>query len=92
MILRDIAGKPRQPFVYRDKGQLATIGKSRAIAEIGPLKFTGRIAWLTWLFVHIFFLIGFRNRTAVLAQWAWSYMFSKREARLITEREWRLKN
>ena len=92
MILRDLVGDPRLPFRYRDKGQLATIGKSRAVAQIGRLTFTGRIAWFTWLLVHVFSLIGFRNRVAVLFGWAWAYMFSKREARLITEKEWRLRN
>ncbi len=56
------------------------------------LALTGRAAWLAWLFVHVFYLIGFRNRTAVLAQWAWNYIFSRRESRLITEREWKLRN
>jgi NADH:ubiquinone reductase (H+-translocating) len=92
MILRDLVGEPRLPFRYRDKGQLATIGKSRAVAQIGRLTFTGRIAWFTWLLVHVFSLIGFRNRVAVLFGWAWAYMFSTREARLITEKEWRLRN
>jgi NADH:ubiquinone reductase (H+-translocating) len=92
MILRDVVGEPRFPFRYRDKGQLATIGKSRAVAQIGRVTFTGRLAWLTWLLVHVFSLIGFRNRVAVLFGWAWAYMFSRREARLITEREWRLRN
>jgi NADH dehydrogenase len=92
MILRDLVGEPRLPFRYRDKGKLATIGKRRAVAQIGGLTFTGRFAWFTWLLVHVFSLIGFRNRVAVLFGWAWAYMFSKREARLITEREWRLRN
>jgi NADH dehydrogenase len=92
MILRDLVGEPRRPFRYRDKGTMATIGKSRAVAQIGPVALTGRIAWLTWLLVHVFSLIGFRNRVAVLFGWAWAYMFSKREARLITEKEWRLRN
>ena len=92
MILRDLAHQPRTLFLYRDKGQMATIGKSRAIAEIGRLKFTGRVAWLAWLFVHVLYLIGFRNRAAVLLQWAWNYLFSRRESRLITEREWKLRN
>ena len=92
MILGDLAGEPRRPFVYNDKGQLATIGKSRAVAQIGRVTLTGRIAWLTWLFVHVASLIGFRNRVAVLINWIGSYMFSKREARLITEKEWRLRN
>jgi NADH dehydrogenase len=90
MILRDIEGRARRPFRYKDKGQMATIGRSRAIATTGRLSFTGRIAWLIWLFVHIYYLVGFRNRALVLAQWAWNYLFSRRESRLITEREWRL--
>jgi NADH:quinone reductase (non-electrogenic) len=92
MILRDLAGEPRRPFVYEDKGTLATIGKSRAIGQIGRVKLTGRIAWLAWLLIHVYQLIGFRNRLAVLFNWAWNYMFSKRGARLITEKEWKLRN
>ena len=91
MILADMVGEPRLPFRYSDRGQLATIGKSRAVAEMGRITLTGRIAWLTWLLVHVYSLIGFRNRVAVLFTWIWSYLFSKREARLITEREWRLR-
>ncbi|HEX7928176.1 MAG TPA: NAD(P)/FAD-dependent oxidoreductase [bacterium] len=90
-ILATLHGKPRRPFRYLDKGQMATIGKNKAIVEIGRIRFSGRLAWFTWLIVHIFFLIGFRNRVAVMAQWAWSYVFSKRGARLITDREWRLR-
>jgi NADH:ubiquinone reductase (H+-translocating) len=92
MILRDLAGEPRRPFVYEDKGTLATIGKSRAIGQIGRVKLTGRIAWFAWLLIHVYQLIGFRNRLAVLFNWAWNYMFSKRGARLITEKEWKLRN
>jgi NADH dehydrogenase len=92
MILRDLNHQPRTLFLYRDKGQMATIGKSRAIAHMGHLTLTGRTAWLAWLFVHVLYLIGFRNRAAVLAQWAWNYLFSRRESRLITEREWKLRN
>jgi NADH dehydrogenase len=91
-ILRDLAGEPRRPFVYEDKGTLATIGKSRAIGQIGRVKLTGRIAWFAWLLIHVYQLIGFRNRLAVLFNWAWNYMFSKRGARLITEKEWKLRN
>ena len=91
-ILRDLAGEPRRPFVYVDKGTLATIGKSRAIGQIGRIKLTGRIAWLAWLLLHVYQLIGFRNRLAVLFNWAWNYLFSKRGARLITEKEWKLRN
>jgi NADH dehydrogenase len=92
MILGDIVGDPRRPFVYNDKGTMATIGKSRAVAQIGRVTLTGRIAWLFWLVVHVYSLIGFRNRLAVLSTWAWNYMFSRREARLITEKEWKLRN
>ena len=92
MIVADMEGESRSPFRYRDKGSMATIGKSRAVAQIGRVTLTGRIAWLTWLLVHVFSLIGFRNRVAVLFNWIWSYLFSKREARLITEKEWRLRN
>jgi len=92
MILRDLAGEPRRPFVYEDKGTLATIGKSRAIGQIGRVKLTGRMAWFAWLLIHVYQLIGFRNRLAVLFHWAWNYLFSKRGARLITEKEWKLRN
>jgi NADH:ubiquinone reductase (H+-translocating) len=92
MVLGDLAGEPRRPFVYNDKGTMATIGKSRAIGQIGRVKLTGRIAWFAWLLIHVYQLIGFRNRIAVLFNWAWNYMFSKREARLITEKEWKLRN
>jgi len=90
-ILRDLECQPRRPFSYRDKGQMATIGRSRAIAQTARLTLTGRAASLAWLFVHLFYLIGFRNRAMVLSQWAWNYLFAKRESRLITEKEWRLR-
>ena len=92
MILGDLTGEPRRSFVYNDKGTMATIGKSRAVGQIGRVKLTGRIAWLAWLLIHVYQLIGFRNRLAVLFNWAWNYMFSKRGARLITEKEWKLRN
>jgi NADH dehydrogenase len=91
-ILRDIAGAPRKPFRYLDKGIMATIGKVRAVARVGNLRMTGFLAWCAWLFVHVYYLIGFKNRLGVLWTWGWSYLFSKRGARLITEREWRLRN
>jgi NADH:ubiquinone reductase (H+-translocating) len=75
---------PRPPFKYWDKGTMATIGRSAAVAEVGRFKFSGLLAWLTWLFVHLVFLIGFRNRIAVLMQWAYSYFAYKRSARIIT--------
>lgn len=90
VILATLANRPRKPFSYRDKGLMATIGKNRAVMQAGGLKMGGLIAWLAWLFVHIFYLIGFRNRISVMSQWAWNYLFSKRGARLITERDWHL--
>jgi NADH dehydrogenase len=74
----------RRPFSYWDKGQLAVIGRGHAVADLGRLHFGGLIAWLAWIFVHIFFLIGFRNRLLVLIQWAYSYFTYRRGARLIT--------
>ena len=79
----DLAGRPRRAFHYWDKGQLAVIGRGRAVADIWKLHFAGFIAWLIWTFVHIFFLIGFRNRVLVMIQWAWSYVTYGRGARLI---------
>lgn len=81
---RDLAGKPRKNFHYLDKGTLATIGRAAAVGEFGKVHISGYPAWLAWLFVHIFFLIGFRNRILVLVQWAWSYITFERGARLIT--------
>ena len=74
----------RPPFKYWDKGTMATIGRSAAVAWIGRLKISGYPAWLAWLFVHLIFLIGFRNRLAVLLQWTYSYFAYKRGARIIT--------
>jgi NADH dehydrogenase len=79
-----LQGKPRPSFHYRDKGSLATIGRAAAIADFGTIKLTGFIAWVAWFAIHIFFLIGFRNRFLVLWQWAWAYMTYDRGARLIT--------
>jgi NADH dehydrogenase len=89
-ILASIAGRPRKPFRYVDKGTMATIGKHRAVGQVGRFKFTGYFAWLTWLFVHILYLVGFKNRVAVFLEWTWSYVFSRRGARLITRTEWKL--
>jgi NADH dehydrogenase len=83
-IMRTIRGVPTIPFHYRDKGTLATIGKAAAVADIAGLHLSGLIAWLMWLFVHIFFLIGFRNRFIVIVEWAWTYVRNDRGARLIT--------
>jgi NADH dehydrogenase len=90
MILRDLCGQARTAFRYGDKGQMATIGRSRAIAQSRLFTLTGRLAWVAWLIVHVFYLIGIRNRVAVLCQWgAWNYVFSRRESRIITHSEWR---
>lgn len=88
-IRRDLAGRPREAFRFVDKGQMATIGRSRAIVEIGKLRFSGWLAWVTWLVVHVYFLVGFKNRLLVVLHWAWSYLTFRRGARLIVEREWR---
>jgi NADH dehydrogenase len=84
MIYGDIAGGARSAFAYRDKGSLATIGRARAVADFGRIRFGGFVAWLSWLAIHIFFLIGFRNRVLVLISWAWSYLTFRRGARIIT--------
>jgi NADH dehydrogenase len=81
---RELEGKPRQDFHYLDKGSLATIGRAAGVAQFGKIHISGLVAWLAWLFIHIFFLIGFRNRLIVLIQWAWSYITYERGARLIT--------
>jgi NADH dehydrogenase len=84
-VLRDLAGEPRRPFRYRDKGSLATLGRAAAVADLGRLHVSGRPAWLLWLFVHLLYLVGFRNRVAVLLQWFWAYVTrGSRGARLIT--------
>jgi len=83
-ILRDMKGKPRQDFEYWDKGTMATIGRSKAIVQAAGFHFKGLIAWLMWLFLHVFFLIGFRNRFAVMFEWFWAYLTRERSARLIT--------
>lgn len=83
-IARDLRNQPRKDFHYLDKGSLATIGRAAAIAQFGKLHISGYFAWLAWLFVHVFFLIGFRNRLIVMIQWAWSYLTYERGARLIT--------
>lgn len=88
-ILRDLKAKKRKPFRYHDKGQMATIGKNKAIVEMGRLKFDGMMAWITWLMVHIYFLTSFRHRVFVLLQWGWSYFTFGYGARLIVNREWR---
>jgi NADH dehydrogenase len=90
-ILRELRGQSRVPFRFVDKGQMATIGRRRAIVEIGRFKASGWFAWLIWLTVHIYYLTGFRNRLLVVLQWAWSYLTFRRGARLIVNKEWRLR-
>lgn len=85
VIRADLAGQPRRPFRYWDKGQAAVIGRGRGVCDIGILRFGGFPAWLVWLFIHIFFLIGFRNRIVVLVQWAFSFLTLQRGARLIPD-------
>jgi len=82
-ILADLRGAPRGEFRYRDKGQMATIGRQRAVCEIGALRFGGRLAWWLWLTVHIMGLTGFRSRATVMLQWGWSFLTYGRGARLI---------
>jgi NADH dehydrogenase len=89
-ILDDLNGRARTPFHFVDKGQMATIGRSRAILEIGSLKLGGWPAWVLWLVIHIYYLTGFKNRLLVVVQWAWSYFTFGRGARLITGQDWRM--
>jgi NADH:quinone reductase (non-electrogenic) len=84
VIRSDLAGRPRAPFRYRDRGNLAVIGRARAIAELPRLQLSGFSAWLVWVFIHILSLIGFRNRAIVLFEWIWAYFTLQRGARLIT--------
>lgn len=91
-ILAEIKGRGRQKFSYVDKGSMATIGRSKAIAQVFGMKFKGLIAWLFWLFLHVFFLIGFRNRFAVMFEWFWAYLTRERSARLITGDAHELRN
>src|SRR5947209_1303856 len=84
-IRRSLQGQPREEFHYRDKGTLAPIGRSKAVADFGRLHISGYFAWLGWLFVHLLFLIGFRNRFMVMMDWAWDYITYNHSARLITD-------
>jgi NADH dehydrogenase len=87
-ILRRLMGQPGQPFRYADYGNLATIGRNSAVVDLtsplGPVRFSGYFAWLFWLFAHVYFLIGFRNRLVVLLDWAWAYWSFARYARVVT--------
>lgn len=83
LIAKGVPSEARPPFVYKDRGMLATIGKAHAIAQIGRLRTVGVLAWLLWCVVHVFFLIGFRNRFRVMFEWAWYYLTRQSGARLI---------
>jgi NADH dehydrogenase len=83
-IIRRLHGQAAVPFVYHDKGSMAIVGRASAIADLGWARFSGPLAWLAWLFLHIFMLIGFRNRLVVLLQWALAYLTFQRSVRLIT--------
>jgi len=85
---RELKGQPRQPFQYKDLGNLATIGRAAAVADVFGIHLSGLIAWLVWLLIHILWLIGFRNRVLVMVNWTWAYFASQRGPRLITERDW----
>lgn len=89
LILRQLRNKSAKPFHYFDKGQMATIGKSKAVLTFGRIELSGFIAWLAWLFVHIYYLIGFKNKFFVFLEWTWSYLTFKKGARLIVHKEWR---
>jgi len=85
-VLRALRGEPRADFHYRDKGALAAIGRTAAVASIGRIRTAGFAAWILWVFVHVFYLIGFRNRLAVLFEWGWLFLTRQRGARVIVER------
>ena len=83
-IARSLHGLPWEPFRYRDLGNMATVGRGSAIADLGRVQLAGLLGWLAWLFLHLVYLIGFRNRVVVMVQWAWSYLTYQRNVRLIT--------
>jgi NADH dehydrogenase len=89
LIKREIKGKPRESFHYKNRGQLATIGRSRAILDFGWIKCSGFIAWLLWAVIHIYFIIGFQNRMVVMLRWASSYLSFRKGARLVVNKTWR---
>jgi NADH dehydrogenase len=87
-LLRQVRGVPTEPFRYRDKGSLATIGRAAAVGQLGKVSCTGFVAWWVWWMIHIAYLVGFRNRLVVMIGWAWQYFAFSRGARLITGRTW----
>jgi len=88
-IIRLIEGRPTVPFHFIDKGQMATIGRRRAITEVGPLRLAGPLAWWVWLIIHVYYLVGFKNKLSVIIQWAFAYLTWRRGARLVTNSNWK---
>ena len=84
LVIARLRNEKTKPFQYHDKGSLATIGRNQAVAEIGPFKFSGYLAWIVWLFVHILYIVEFENRVLIVFQWAYDYFTHNRGARLIT--------
>ena len=84
LVKRRLRGQSLKPFRYKDRGRMATIGRAAAVADLGRIRLSGRVAWLAWLFIHLMLLVGFQNRLLVLMQWAWSFLSRNRSARLIT--------
>jgi NADH dehydrogenase len=85
VIRNRLAGRATKPFEYVDKGNLATIGRSKAVADVKGIRISGFVAWVTWLVVHLFYLIGFQNRLLVITRWTFSFVTRGRGARLIGE-------
>ena len=89
-ILLEINGEQKKPYNYIDKGQAATIGRSKAVVETRKLEYGGFLAWLTWIGIHIYYLTGFKNRLFVIISWAWSHLTFSRGARLIIPKKWQI--
>jgi NADH:ubiquinone reductase (H+-translocating) len=85
LINQQLLPDQRAPFVYKDRGMMATIGRARAVAQVGPIHLSGLLAWMLWCIVHVFFLIGLRNRIRVMSEWTWYYLTFKPGARLLFE-------
>ena len=83
VIAARLKGTASSPFHYRDKGTMATVGRGAAVAQIGPVHINGLVGWFIWIFIHLLYLVGFRNRALALWSWAWNYFFWDRPVRLI---------
>jgi NADH dehydrogenase len=86
-VASSILGREDGPFRYHDKGSMATIGRNEAVAQVGPIRLKGFVGWIAWLALHLYYIIGFRYRLAVLARWAYSYFFYDRPVRIIVRAE-----